>query len=111
MDRTCLNKEQVILMDGHLLQVSHHRAVRNGLADFFLCAVLLESIDQLCIPSGIQHIPHLGLAQLAVLVLLCVGVGGMHLYRQVFLGIDEFDKDRQRIFALMTLAQILRMCS
>ena len=33
----------------------------------------------------------------------------MHLHRQILLGIDEFDKDRQRIFAFMTFTQILRV--
>ena len=98
-------------MDGHLLQVLHHCSIHNCLADFFLCAVLLKTIHELCVLAGIQYIPHFRLAKLPVFMLLCEGVGRMHLYRQVFLGIDEFDKDRQRVFTLMTLTQILRMRS
>ena len=101
MDCPGLNEEQIILVDGDLLQIFHHRAVCNCPAHLGLCAVLLESVDQLRLASGIQHIPHLGLAQLAVFVLLCVGIGGMHLHRQIFLGVDEFDKDRQSVLALM----------
>ena len=33
----------------------------------------------------------------------------MHLHRQILLGINEFDKDRQRVFTLMAFAQILWM--
>lgn len=50
-----------------------------------LCAVLLESVDQLRIASGIQHIPHLGLAKLPVFILLRIGIGGVYLHRQIFL--------------------------
>ena len=93
------------------MQIFHHRAVCNRPAHLGLCAVLLESVDQPRIASGIQHIPHLGLAQLAVFVLLRIGVGGMHLHRQVFLGVDEFDEDRQRVLALVAFPQILRVRS
>ena len=35
----------------------------------------------------------------------------MHLHRQIFLGVDEFDEDRQRVLALVALPQILRVRS
>ena len=55
---------------------------------------------------SIQHIPHLGLAKLTVFVLLCVGVGGVYLHRQIFLGIDKFDEDRQSIASPTTWPSI-----
>ena len=93
------------------MQIFHHRAVCNRPAHLGLCAVLLESVDQLRIASGIQHIPHLGLAQLSVFIFLRILVCRMDLNGQIFLGVDEFDEDGQSIFALVALAQILRMRS
>ena len=93
------------------MQIFHHRAVCDCPAHLGLRTVLLESVDQLRIASGIQHIPHLGLAKLTVFVLLCVGVGGVYLHRQIFLGIDKFDEDRQSILTLVALSQILRVRS
>lgn len=52
------DKEQIILVDGDLLQIFHHRAVCDRSAHLGLCAVLLESVDQLRLASGFQHIPH-----------------------------------------------------
>ena len=48
---------------------------------------VVEGGTRLCF----QHIPHLGLAVL-VLVLQSVFIGGVHLNGQVFFGINEFGK-------------------
>ena len=110
VNRTCFNKEQVVLLDGNALEITQQSAVCDGLPDFGLGAIMFQAVDQVGVLGGIQHIPHLALAVLAIFVLHGVGVIGMYLHRQVLFGIDELDQ-QGKLTVGMASAQIFWMLS
>ena len=111
MDCPRLNKKQIILLDWNPLQVFHQGAIGDCIPHLLFGVLPFKTVHEFCVLTGIQHIPHLSFAQLTVFVLLRVSIRGMHLHRQIFLGIDKLDKNRQCIFALVARSQILRVRS
>ena len=111
MDRTRLNKKQIILSDRNLLQIIHKCPICNSLSHLPFGAVTLQTIHQLCISAGIQHIPHFRFSQLSLLVLPCILIRRMHLNGEIPFCINKFNQNRKLRHSSVTLSQILWVIS
>ena len=70
--------------------ILHHMLILLGGNLFF------QSVVEMCALVRLQDIPHLGLAMLFSQFVCCLFIG-MHLNRQVALGVDELDEQRELI--------------
>ena len=106
MDGTRRDEKKVIPVNGELLQVFLDRSIRDCPAQLLSLAAAPETIDQLGVRLCVQHIPHLGFAQLAVFMEPCVIVSGMDLNGQVFFRVNELNEDGKPRFAPVPRTQI-----
>ena len=83
------DEEAVALVHGHGIQHLGEGVVPDAAGKLFLADRVGEAVVKGGTRLGFQHVPHLGLAVL-VLVLQCVFVGGVHLNGQVFFGVNKF---------------------
>ena len=81
VDGARLDVEHIVPAHRHLLQVFHHAALRQRPAQRGGVGVPVQAVHQMRVLRGVQHVPHFGLAQLAVLLPGGKFVAGMHLHR------------------------------
>ena len=79
VDGAGLHIEHIVRPDRHPLQILHKAAVLGGGTDGFPVRGPAQAIDQAGPLGGIQHIPHLGLAPLASLLMKRIAVIRMDL--------------------------------
>ncbi len=81
-------------MHRYPLQIAPDGAICEGLPDKGLCHVPRKAIDELRPLLCIDDIPHLILAEGPVLMLSCIGIVRMNLNREIPVGVDQLDEDR-----------------
>ena len=96
MDGAGGDKVHVTLL--HLFEgkESLNSTVGNSLGKLVLITLALKSHIESRALICLDNVPHLGLAKLS-LVLKRVAVGWVHLYRELFSGIDEFSQNRESV--------------
>ncbi len=82
MQGTRLDHEEVVIVDGHLIEQAVPAALLHRAGELLTILGLLAH-DDLGARVGAQHIPALALAQAAVLALGRVGIVGVHPHGQV----------------------------
>ena len=95
MDRT---RRHVDGLPGRNRDAIQHRLDPVGGESFLksaACRAGLEPQNQRCAGIGVQDVPHLGLAQLAVLVHQCIFIVGMNLQREILLSVQQFHEQRE----------------
>ncbi|EFB76518.1 hypothetical protein SUBVAR_04886 [Subdoligranulum variabile DSM 15176] len=112
MDCAGLDVKHVIFANTHTPQIVFYRAVFKTFTKRFPINRVIESINKLGVVCCIQDVPHLTFARLAMFMLHGVFIAGVHLYRKISFGIDEFDQNRQfSITGAGMRPKILRMAA
>ena len=93
--RACGNKEYVARPHGIVRHSLVRRAVLNVRGKFLGGHFAFKAADQLRTRLCVQNVPHLGLAG-ALVVLLRIGVVGMHLQRKAVARVDQLDQNIRR---------------
>ena len=109
MQRAGGDEEAVSLVHRHSVQYVGQGVILNAAFKLLLADLMGEAVVEGGTRLCFQHIPHLGLAVL-VLVLQRIGIGRMHLNGQVFFCVDQLCKDRKRLKLLASGAQTAGMC-
>ena len=106
MESTGLDEENVPLLDRNAAELLHEGVVLDSLAEFLLAELLIEAVDELRVGSGVNDVPHLGLA-VVVFVFVGVFIVGVNLHGQVVLGVDELYQHGEAVSALKARAHSL----
>ena len=104
VDGACGDEKHVPPLHGHAVEDVGEAALLDGGLVGLSGGILLEAVVESRALLAVQDVPHLGLA---VLPLMGEGilVGGVYLHRQVSLGVDELDEEREVIILLAGRAQ------
>ena len=89
---SCRDEEHIALFHRHRIEYFGQRVFPDALGKFLFGNFMGKAVVQEGTRLGVQHIPHLGLAVLA-LVLQRVGVGGMHLNGQIVFCVNELGEN------------------
>ena len=98
------NEEHVPPLHGHAVEDVGEAALLDGGLVGLAGGILLEAVVESRALLAVQNVPHFGLAVLP-LMLQGILVGGVYLHRQVALGVDELDEEREVIILLAGRAQ------
>jgi len=82
---------RVVRADGDALQDLFDAAFGQGTTQGLPGRAGTQAIDNLGSRIGVENVPHLRLAEVPFMG-QCVSIIGMHLYRQVAVGIEQFHK-------------------
>ena len=106
-----LDVKHIVPLHRYFLQVLLHRTFSKALFQISLRHIMAETVHQAGILRRIQNVPHLTLSPGLMLLLPGVRIIRVHLHRQISLGINEFDENRQPVCAIRVRTQIGRMRS
>ena len=104
-----LYKEHIALVYRHIVRDLQQSVVSDPLRELFLAYLVLETVEQFSALVTVNHIPHLGLAVLALDPHRVVVVG-VYLHRKVVLCIYQLYQYREILEPLTVLAQYFSAC-
>lgn len=98
MNRSCRNKEEVILMNGNMVKTALYRAAADCIANLGGSHGPAEAVNNFRLLPGMQNIPQLRFPGI-ILMQAGIVIIRMYLNGQFFLRIDQFDENREFRFA------------
>src|SRR3984893_3095351 len=93
MDRASRYEDHVARSDRHFSEQVLQRDGLDGALNFSARCGRLEAVNNRCAGRGMQHVPELCFAQLALLVLGGIVIVWVNLYRKFGIGIDELGEE------------------